>query len=83
MRGSVVPPLLLKFRAAAEALSISERMLFGLTQPRGPIPALRLPGRGNARAIRYDVRDLLAFIDGLKQAASGTEGLGEEGKGNA
>jgi hypothetical protein len=34
--------LLLHARDAAEALSISTRTLWTLTQPRGPIPAVRL-----------------------------------------
>ena len=51
--------LLLTAREAANALSISERLLWTLTH-RGEIPVLRLPGRGKARALRYDVDDLRA-----------------------
>jgi len=60
------PLLLLTSRQAAHALSISPRLLWQLTEPRGPIRVLRLSGRGSARALRYDVRDLLAWIDGAK-----------------
>jgi hypothetical protein len=57
-----VKPLLLTPRAAAAALAVSERSLWALTYPRGPIPVVRL-----GRAVRYDVRDLAAFIDRAKQ----------------
>jgi hypothetical protein len=63
---SPVQLLLLTRPQAARSLNVSERLLFGLTKPRGPIPAIRLPGRGKPRAVRYDVRDLLRFIDSLK-----------------
>jgi hypothetical protein len=56
------PSLLLKPRVAAAALSVSERTLWAMTQPRGPIPAVRL-----GRAVRYAVRDLEAFIDRAKE----------------
>jgi hypothetical protein len=56
--------LLLTPKEAARALSISERTLWGLTAPRGPIPVLRLPGRGSkARALRYPIADLQRWID--------------------
>jgi hypothetical protein len=54
--------LLLTKREAAAALSVCERTLYDLTAPRGPIPCLRLPGRGVARSIRYAVDDLRAWI---------------------
>jgi hypothetical protein len=53
---------LLTRKVAAGALAVSERTLFGMTAPRGPIPAVRL-----GRAIRYDARDLVAFIDRIKE----------------
>jgi len=58
--------LLLTPREAAAALSISPRTLWELTAPRGPIAVLRLPGRGKARSLRYDIRDLQKFIDAQK-----------------
>jgi hypothetical protein len=61
-----VPRLLLTRREAAEALGVSQRFLWDLTAPRGPLPAIRLPGRGVSRSLRYDVRDLLAWIDSRK-----------------
>jgi hypothetical protein len=61
------PRLLLKTPEAADALAISERALWELTQPRGPIPVVRIPGRGEeARAIRYSLDDLREFIGKLK-----------------
>ena len=56
------PPLLLRTRDAAKALSMSERTLWALTEPRGPIPCIHF-GR---RAKRYDPRDLRAWIDQQK-----------------
>lgn len=38
------PPLALRPREAAKALSISERTLWALTAPRGPIPCVRVGG---------------------------------------
>ena len=53
--------LLLTPRHAAEALAVCERTLWSLTQPRGPIDCIRI-----GRAVRYDPRDLEAFIDAQK-----------------
>ena len=54
-------PMLLTARQAAAALSISERTLWGLTV-RGELPVVRI-----GRAVRYDPRDLQAWIDRSKQ----------------
>ena len=62
---TAVQPILLTARQAAAALSICERTLWELTA-RGDIRALRLPGRGKARALRDDVDDLRAWINRLK-----------------
>jgi excisionase family DNA binding protein len=51
------PQLLLTARAAAAALSVSERTLWTMTHPRGPIPAVRI-----GRAVRYPVDALRAWI---------------------
>ena len=51
-------------RDAARALSISEKGLWNLTKPRGPIPAAKI-----GRLVRYDLRDLLAFLDAQKATA--------------
>jgi hypothetical protein len=51
--------LLLKPRGAASSLSISERQLWQHTQPRGPIPCVRI---GNC--VRYSPEALQAYIDG-------------------
>ena len=55
------PQLLLNTREAAKALSISERTLWALTRPRGPIPCVRI-----GRAVRYDLRDLREYVDRQK-----------------
>lgn len=54
-----IPPgaLSLRPREAAKALSISERLLWSLTQPRGPIPVARV---GACRL--YRVADLDAWL---------------------
>jgi hypothetical protein len=62
---SPAPRLLLAPREAAAALSVSARTLWGLTFPRGPIQAVRI-----GRAVRYDVRDLSAFIDRAKEGGA-------------
>lgn len=50
--------LLLSARAAAKALSLSERTLWACTAPRGPIPCLRAGKR-----VLYPVERLRAWID--------------------
>jgi predicted DNA-binding transcriptional regulator AlpA len=40
-----VPRVLLSAPDAARALGISERTLWGLTKPRGPVPSMRVGGR--------------------------------------
>ncbi|NLW83658.1 MAG: helix-turn-helix domain-containing protein [Phycisphaerae bacterium] len=56
-------PLLLSSRDAAKTLAISERTLYTLTQ-QGRIRAVRL----GQRCVRFDVRDLEAFIQACKGA---------------
>ena len=53
--------LLLTIPEAAAQLTISQRKLFDLSAPRGPLLAVRIGSR-----VMYDRRDLLAYIDGLK-----------------
>lgn len=60
-----VRPLALSPRDAARALSMSEKGLWNMTQPRGPIPAAKI-----GRLVRYDIRDLLAFLDAMKVATA-------------
>ena len=61
------PKLLLSAREAA-ALSVSERTLFSLTTPRGPIPSVRLGAR-----VLYPVAALQKWIDA--QQADADEGV--------
>jgi excisionase family DNA binding protein len=59
-----VVQLLLSPPQAARALAIGQRKLWELTN-RGVIRAVRI-----GRAVRYDVRDLAAFIDRAKEGGS-------------
>jgi excisionase family DNA binding protein len=60
-----MPRLLLTTRQAAAALAVSPRTLWQLTA-NGELTALRLPGRGKARTIRYAVEDLQRWIHDTK-----------------
>ena len=65
----MVPTLLLTAADAAKALAISPRTLWTLTD-NGEIPVVHV----TPRSIRYDPRDLLAWIDRRKAtAAAGKE----------
>ena len=55
------PALLLTPRDAARTLAICERTLWERTQPRGPIPVVRI-----GRAVRYAVADLETWIERQK-----------------
>jgi excisionase family DNA binding protein len=57
-----VGPLLLSAREAAKALSVCEKTLWTLTQ-RGDIRVVRI-----GRAVRYDPRDLRAWIESAKNS---------------
>jgi excisionase family DNA binding protein len=50
-------PLALRPREAAKALGLSERSLWALTSPRGPIPAAKV-----GRSVLYSYRDLEAWL---------------------
>lgn len=52
-------------RETAAVLGISERKLWGLTDPRGPIPCVRL-----GRNVRYDLADVRAYVDATKSTAA-------------
>ena len=64
-----VPP-----REAARLLSISERTLWGLTAPRGPIPAVRL-----GRSVRYDVAALRRWLADHQGCAVPGNATGDRG----
>lgn len=51
-------PLAITLREAARMLSISERTLWALTQPRGPISCVRL-----GRSVRYSVVALQHYLE--------------------
>ena len=54
--------LLLKPREASQICSISERQLWAQTQPRGPIPCVRI---GNS--VRYSPEALQRFFESQQQ----------------
>jgi len=67
MRAAAEPPtLLLTARDAAKALAISEKTLWTLTTPRGPIPAIRV----GERSLRYSVVALAKWIDAQPMATA-------------
>jgi len=57
--------MLLKPRQAADALGICEKTLWSITAPRGDLVCVRI-----GRAVRYDPRDLQAWIDRQKAATT-------------
>ncbi len=65
--GHIAPTLLLTAREAAQALRISEKTLWSLTQPRGPIPVVRV----GQRSVRYSVAALEQWIAEQQVAANG------------
>jgi excisionase family DNA binding protein len=52
---------LLSVPEAAKLLTISERKLWDITAPRGPLPVVRI-----GRAVRYRLTDLDTFIEAKK-----------------
>lgn len=63
--------LALRPREAAKLLGVCEKTLWNHTQPRGPIPCVRL-GRGKLQVVRYGVDDLRAWL--RDEAAKGRGG---------
>lgn len=51
-------PLAINLGEAARMLSISQRSLWALTEPRGPIPCVRL-----GRSVRYSVVALQCYLE--------------------
>ena len=52
-----IEPALLKPADAAKFLAFSERALWAMTAPNGPIPAIRI-----GRSVRYSPADLRAWV---------------------
>lgn len=61
---SATTDCLLRPREAAAWLKISERSLWSLTQ-RGELPAVRI-----GRSVRYELSDLVAFVEARKSGAT-------------
>ena len=53
--------ILLSPRQAAKALSISERTLWAISAPRGPLPVVKI-----GRSVRYHVANLEVYIGAQK-----------------
>lgn len=70
MENRTVEPLSLRPREAAKALGISQRTLWSLTTPRGPIPAVRV-GHGARQAVLYPTDTLKAWLRQQADAAKG------------
>ncbi len=67
---SVPPePLALRPRQAARLLGLSERWLWALTQPRGPIPCARV-GSGRRKTILYPLAALRDWLAAQTEPAS-------------
>lgn len=64
------PQLLLRPNEASRSLAISPRLLWSLTNS-GQIPCVRI-----GRAVRYDPRDLDAWISVQKSTAHAAQGCG-------
>ncbi len=56
---SIPEPLAVTAREAARLLRVSERTLWGLTAPRGPIPVARI----GPRLVRYSVNELRRYLE--------------------
>jgi hypothetical protein len=52
---------LLTGRETADRLAMSERSLYALTEPRGPLRCVRLPGR-----VMYRLSDIAAWLDAMQ-----------------
>jgi len=63
MQSLSCPPLALRPREAARMLSISERTLWSMTAPRGPIPCARI-GTGKRQTVLYSVPALETWLHG-------------------
>jgi hypothetical protein len=67
------PTLLLSLKDAALALAVSQKTLWRMTQPRGPIPAVRLGGSGpTARSLRYSIGSLLDWVEAEERKGQAT-----------
>lgn len=68
----IVEKLSLRPREAAMAIGISERTLWSLSAPRGPIPCIRI-GHGKRRSVLYSVAGIQAWLSQQADAQNGGE----------
>lgn len=66
----IVEKLSLRPREAAMAIGISERTLWSLSAPRGPIPCVRI-GNGKRRSVLYSVAGIQAWLSQQADAQKG------------
>lgn len=67
-------PICVRPREAAKLLGISQRLLWELTQPRGPIPCVKL-GKSRRAPVLYAVEELRRWA--RQQSRQQTEGCDE------
>ncbi len=72
----VIQPLALRPRDAAKALGISERTLWSLTAPRGPIAATKIGGKGGCTL--YSISDLQNWLQASAVRQQKPEGGGQQ-----
>ena len=62
--------LLLTAREAAEALSVCEKTIWSITEPRGDLPCVRI-----GRRVLYSVEDLQRWIDQHRSVVPSEKGI--------
>lgn len=72
MKPHAVEPLALRPAQAARVLGISLRTLWAWTQPRGPIPCLRI-GSGKRQTVLYSVDALKAWLNQKANESAGQQ----------
>lgn len=61
-RMNTTPQILIDIRQAAELVQVSERKLWSMSSPRGPIPVVRV-----GKLVRYNVESLRAWAERQEQ----------------
>ncbi len=70
MRTPSIDSIALRPRETAKALGISERTLWSLSAPRGPIPCVRI-GHGKRKSVLYSLACVQAWLAGQSQSVKG------------
>jgi excisionase family DNA binding protein len=61
MKSNIIPTQLLSVKEAAKQLGVSEKTLWSISAPRGPLPTVHIGSR-----VLYDPADLQRFIESRK-----------------